>query len=66
MNIRSNDLTAGQVASLKIKLQQGKVIVHRGEVLSEIFILGDKVVLVMGKGAISLPLVAWLVGGGGV
>ena len=58
MNIRSNDLTAGQVASLKIKLQQGKVIVHRGEVLSEIFILGDKVVLVMGKGAISLPLVA--------
>ena len=58
MNIRSTTLTAGQVASLKIKLQQGKVIVHRGEVLSEIFILGDKVVLVMGKGVMKLPLVA--------
>lgn len=58
MNIRSTTLTAGQVASLKIKLQQGKVIVHRGEVLSEIFILGDKVVLVMGKGVMKLPLIA--------
>ena len=58
MNIRSTTLTAGQVAGLKIKLQQGKVIVHRGEVLSEIFILGDKVVLVMGKGVMKLPLVA--------
>ena len=62
MNIRSTTLTAGQVASLKIKLQQGNVIVHRGEVLREIFILGDKVVLVMGKGVMKLPLVAWLVG----
>jgi hypothetical protein len=58
MNIRSNDLTSEQVASLKIKLQQGNVIVHRGEVLREIFILGDKVVLVMGKGVMKLPLVA--------
>jgi hypothetical protein len=58
MNIRSAALTAGQVASLKIKLQQGKVIVHRGEVLSEIFILGDKVVLVMCKGVMKLPLIA--------
>ena len=58
MNIRSAALTAGQVARLKIKLQQGNVIVHRGEVLREIFILGDKVVLVMGKGVMKLPLVA--------
>ena len=58
MNIRSTTLTAGQVASLKIKLHQGNVIVHRGEVLREIFILGDKVVLVMGKGVMKLPLVA--------
>lgn len=58
MNIRSTTLTAGQVASLKIKLQQGNVLVHRGEVLREIFILGDKVVLVMGKGVMKLPLVA--------
>ena len=58
MNIRSTPLTAGQVDRLKIKLHQGNVIVHRGEVLKEIFILGDKVVLVMNKGVMKLPLIA--------